>query len=330
MSVRVPLRSAAVACAAWALACAAWAQQPLPSWNDGPVKQAIVKFVADVTAAGASTFVAPEERVAVFDNDGTLWAEQPAYFQLAFMLDQVKKAAPRHPEWKDDPAFKALLAGDFAALMTGDRKALSRLLAAANTGMTTAEYDRSIREWLATARHPKFNRPYTDLVYAPMVELLAYLRANGFRTFIVSGGGVDFMRPWVEKAYGIPREQVIGSLVEVKLATIDGVPALVREPKVAFLDDGPGKPVAIHRNIGRQPIAAFGNSDGDWQMLQWTAAGSGPRLIGLVHHTDAEREYAYDRKSKVGKLDKAWDDAVAKGWTVVDMKNDWNRVFAFQ
>ena len=328
--MRLPLRSAVVACAAWAFACAAWAQQPLPSWNDGPAKQAILKFVADVTAAGTPAYVAPEERVAVFDNDGTLWAEQPVYFQLAFMLDQVKKAAPRHPEWKSDPAFKALMAGDFAALMAGDHKALAKLLAAANTGMTTTEYERSIREWLATARHPKYNRPYTDLVYAPMVELLAYLRANGFRTFIVSGGGVEFMRPWVEKAYGIPPENVVGSLAEVKFAMVDGKPALVREPKIAFVDDGPGKPVGIHRNIGRQPIAAFGNSDGDWQMLQWTAAGSGPRLVALIHHTDAEREFAYDRKSKVGKLDKAWDDAVAKGWTVVDMKNDWNRIFAFQ
>ena len=330
MNVRGMLRPAAALLAAWAFACAAWAQAPLPSWNEGPARQAIVKFVADVTAAGTATFVPPEERIAVFDNDGTLWAEQPMYFQLAFMLDQVKKAAPRHPEWKSDPAFKALMAGDFATLMSGDHKGLTRLLAAANTGMTTAEYDQSIRDWLATARHPKFGRPYTDLVYVPMVELLQYLRGNGFKTYIVSGGGVQFMRPWVEKAYGIPPEQVIGSLAEVKFTTIDGKPALVREPKIAFVDDGPGKPVGICRNIGRQPILAFGNSDGDWQMLKWTAAGSGPRLVGLVHHTDAEREFAYDRKSKVGKLDKAWDDAIAQGWTVVDMKKDWNRVFAFQ
>ncbi|MFO1311091.1 MAG: HAD family hydrolase [Burkholderiales bacterium] len=311
------------------MACAAWAQSPLPSWNDGNAKRAIVRFVTEVTAPGAPAFVPAEERVAVFDNDGTLWAEQPVYFQLAFMLDQVRKAAPRHPEWKDDPGFKAVMAGDAAALAQ-DHKALTKLIVAANTGMTTEAYDRAIREWLATARHPKFDRPYTDLVYAPMVELLAYLRDNGFKTYIVSGGGVQFMRPWVEKAYGIPPEQVVGSLVEVKLAMVEGVPVLLREPKVAFLDDGPGKPVGIYRNIGRRPILAFGNSDGDWQMLQWTAAGSGPRLVGLVHHTDAVREYAYDRRSKVGKLDKALDDAVAKGWTVVDMKNDWTRVFAFQ
>ncbi len=323
------LRSAIAVCAAWAIACAAWAQAPLPSWNDGSAKRAIVKFVTDVTAAGSPTFVPPEDRIAVFDNDGTLWAEQPVYFQLAFMLDQVREAVPRHPEWKDDPAFKAVMAGN-AAAFAQDHKALARLLAAANTGMTTEAYDRAIRAWLATARHPKFDRLYTDLVYAPMVELLAYLRANGFKTYIVSGGGVQFMRPWVEKAYGIPPEQVIGSLVEVKFATVEGAPALVREPKVAFVDDGPGKPVGIYRNIGRRPILAFGNSDGDLQMLQWTVAGAGPRFAGLVHHTDGAREFAYDRKSKVGKLDKALDAADAKGWTVVDMKNDWNRVFAFQ
>jgi hypothetical protein len=214
--------------------------------------------------------------------------------------------------------------------MALDHKAISKVLVATNTGMTVAEYDRTIRDWLATAKHPRFQRPYTDLVYVPMVELLGYLRANGFKTYIVSGGGVQFMRPWVEKAYGIPPEQVIGSLVEVKFRTVDGKPELVREPKVAFIDDGPGKPVGIYRSIGRRPILAFGNSDGDLQMLQWTAAGSGPRFVGLIRHTDAVREYAYDRASKVGRLDKAWDEAVAKGWTVVDMRNDWNRVFAFR
>jgi phosphoglycolate phosphatase-like HAD superfamily hydrolase len=327
--MRSSLRLALVVSVAWALACAALAQEPLPSWNDRAAKRAIVQFVAEVTATGAPTFVPAAQRIAVFDNDGTLWPEQPMYFQLAFMLEQVKAAAARHPEWKRDPGFKALAAGDLASLMA-DRKALARLLAAANSGMTTAEYDTAIRAWLASARHPRFNRPYTDLVYAPMVELLAYLRANGFATYIVSGGGVQFMRPWVESAYGIPPENVIGSLVEVRFAIVDGRPALVREPKIAFIDDGPGKPVGIYRNIGKQPIFAFGNSDGDRQMLQWTAAGRGPRFIGLVHHTDAEREFAYDRESKIGKLDKAWDDAVANGWTVVDMKHDWTRVFAFE
>lgn len=330
------LRSGAIARAAWALALSLalvaipGRAQPLPSWNDGPAKRAIVRFVTDVATPGTPAFAAPEERVAVFDNDGTLWAEQPLYFQLLFMLDHVKAAAPGHPEWKRDPAYKALAAADYAALAAMDHKAIAKLLAAANAGMTTDDYDRSVRDWLATARHPRYGRPYTDLVYVPMVELLDYLRANGFKTYIVSGGGVQFMRPWVEKAYGIPPEQVIGSIAEVKLQTVDGKPALVREPKVAFVDDGPGKPVGIYRNIGRRPILAFGNSDGDRQMLQWTAAGDGPRFVGLVHHTDAVREFAYDRKSKIGKLDKAWDDAVAKGWTVVDMKADWNRVFSFQ
>jgi phosphoserine phosphatase len=311
-------------------AAAAVAQSPLASWNDGPAKQAIVEFVAGVTKAGAPTFVAPEDRIAVFDNDGTLWAEQPLYFQFLFMLDQVRTAAPKHPEWKDDPAFKALMARDHAALAAMGPKPVLKLLAVANSGMTTTAYDKTIRGWLETARHPRFNVPYTELVYVPMQELLSYLRANGFKTFIVSGGSIEFMRPWAEKAYGIPPEQVIGTISETKYGIVDGKPVLTRMPKVDFVDDGPGKPVGIYRNIGRQPILAFGNSDGDWQMLQWTAAGDGPRFMGLVHHTDAEREYAYDRISKVGKLDKAWDDAVAKRWTVVDMKKDWNKVFAFQ
>jgi phosphoglycolate phosphatase-like HAD superfamily hydrolase len=304
--------------------------QPLPSWNDGPAKQAIVKFVTDVTTPGAPTFVATEDRIAVFDNDGTLWAEQPMYFQFAFMLDQVKAAAPKHPEWKTNPAFKALVAHDQKALAAMGLKPLLQLLATANSGMTTAAYDQTIRDWLASARHPKFNRPYTDLVYVPMQELLAYLRANGFKTFIVSGGSVEFMRPWAEKAYGIPPEQVVGTISQTKFAIVDGKPVLMRLPKIDFVDDGPGKPVGIDRSIGRQPIFAFGNSDGDWQMLQWTAAGDGPRFMGLVHHTDADREYAYDRQSKIGKLDKAWDDAVKNGWTVVDMTQDWSKVFAFQ
>jgi phosphoserine phosphatase len=312
------------------LAAASVLAQPLPSWNDGPAKQAILKFVADVTAQGAPSFVAPEDRIAVFDNDGTLWAEQPLYFQLLFMLDQVKAAAPKPPEWKENAAFKALMARDHDALAAMGHKPILQLLAQANTGMTTAEYERTIRDWLEKARHPKFQRPYTDLVYVPMHELLAYLRANGFKTFIVSGGGIEFMRPWAEKAYGIPPEQIIGSVIETKFGIVNGQPVLTRLPKIAFVDDGPGKPVGIYRAIGRQPIFAFGNSDGDWQMLQWTAGGKGSRFMGLVHHTDAAREFAYDRKSKIGKLDTAWDDAKAKGWTVVDMKKDWNKVFAFQ
>ncbi|MFL9900311.1 HAD family hydrolase [Paraburkholderia fungorum] len=298
----------------------------LPSWRDGAAKQTIEKFVADVTRAGSPNFVPPAERIAVFDNDGTLWSEQPLYFQFTFMLDQVKAAAPKHPEWKNNPAFKALVAKDYAALAS-QQKQLLQLLAVANSGMTVDDYDKTIRDWLASARHPKFNRPYTELVYQPQLELLAYLRANGFKTFIVSGGTIEFMRPWAEKAYGIPPEQVIGSSQLVQYQMHDGQAALVRLPKLDFVDDGPGKPVGIYRNIGRKPILAFGNSDGDLQMLQYTASGSGPHLALLVHHDDAVREFAYDRTSKIGKLDKAWDEAIADGWTVVSMKDDWQTIY---
>ncbi|SEB16676.1 HAD family hydrolase [Paraburkholderia sartisoli] len=298
----------------------------LPSWRDGAAKQSIVKFVGDVTREGSPTYVAPAARIAVFDNDGTLWSEQPLYFQFVFLLDQVKAAAPNHPEWKNNPAWKALVAKDHAAL-AGQQKALMELVGTANSGMTVDEYDATIRKWLATAQHPKFRRPYTELVYQPQLELLAYLRANGFRTFIVSGGTIEFMRPWAETVYGIPPEQVIGSSQLVQFETHDGQPVLVRMPKLDFVDDGPGKPVGIYRNIGRKPILAFGNSDGDLQMLQYTASGTGPHLALLVHHDDAAREFAYDRQSKVGKLDKAWDEAVADGWTVVSMKDDWATIY---
>jgi phosphoglycolate phosphatase-like HAD superfamily hydrolase len=303
------------------------ASDPLPSWNDGVVKRAIAKFVGDVTQQGSPTFVAPAERIATFDNDGTLWAEQPVYFQILFMIDQVKAAAPQHPEWKEDPVFKALIAHDHRALAEFGHRPILELLAIANSGMTAEDYDKTIRDWLAKSRHPRFDRPYTQLVYKPMQELLAYLRANGFKTYIVSGGSVEFMRPWTLEAYGIPPEQIIGSQQEVKLETKDGKPVLVRHPKIAFIDDGPGKPVGIYRGIGQRPIAAFGNSDGDLQMLQWTTAGDGARFALIVHHTDAEREYAYDRTSHVGKLDKALDEALAKGWAIVDMKRDWKQVF---
>lgn len=298
----------------------------LPSWRDGAAKQTIQKFVADVTREGSPNYVPPEKRIAVFDNDGTLWSEQPLYFQFAFMLDQVKAAAPKHPEWKNNPAFRALVAKDYAALASQQKQVL-QLVALANSGMTVDEYDKTIRDWLASARHPKFNRPYTELVYQPQLELLAYLRANGFKTFIVSGGTIEFMRPWVEKAYGIPPEQVIGSSQVVQYQMRDGQGTLVRQPKIDFVDDGPGKPVGIYRSIGRKPILAFGNSDGDLQMLQYTTSGSGPHLALLVHHDDAVREFAYDRTSKIGKLDKAWDEAIADGWTVVSMKDDWQTIY---
>jgi phosphoglycolate phosphatase-like HAD superfamily hydrolase len=311
----------------------AWPQsQPaaLPSWNDGPAKAAIVDFVSAVTREGGKDYVPPAERIATFDNDGTLWSEQPLYFQLQFMLDQVRAAAPQHPEWKDNPVFRALVAKDTARLAELGHKPILELLTVANSGMTVEEYDRTIRDWLATARHPKFDRPYTDLVFAPMQELLAYLREHGFRTFIVSGGSVEFMRPWAEQAYGIPRDQIVGSQWDVKFQMVDGVPRLVRQPKIAFVDDGPGKPVGIYRHIGRRPIAAFGNSDGDLEMLQITAAGPRRSLALLVHHDDAAREFVYDRQSKIGRLDKAWDEARAKGWTVVSMRKDWKKIYAFE
>jgi phosphoglycolate phosphatase-like HAD superfamily hydrolase len=308
------------------VASAANAATALPSWRDGTAKQNIVKFVGDVTREGSPSYVAPAARIAVFDNDGTLWSEQPLYFQFVFLLDQVKAAAPNHPEWKNNPAYKALVAKDYGALAS-QQKALMQLVGVANSGMTVDEYDATIRNWLATAKHPWFKRPYTDLVYQPQLELLAYLRANGFKTFIVSGGTIEFMRPWAEKIYGIPPEQVIGSSQVVQFETRDGKPVIVRKPKLDFVDDGPGKPVGIYRDIGRKPILAFGNSDGDLQMLQYTASGAGPHLALLVHHDDAVREFAYDRQSKVGKLDRAWDEAVTDGWTVVSMKDDWATIY---
>jgi phosphoglycolate phosphatase-like HAD superfamily hydrolase len=304
---------------------------PLPSWNDGATKKSITDFVSHVTAQGGPDFVVPEKRVAVFDNDGTLWAEQPIYFEFQFALDRVKAMAPQHPEWKKKQPFKAFLEGDKKALAAAGEHGMLALLEPSHAGMTTDEFNKIVADWLLTARHPRFNVAYTDMVYRPMQELLLYLRSNGFKTFIVSGGGVEFMRVWAEKAYGIPPEQVVGSSGETKFQIgPDGKPVLMKLPKVEFVDDGPGKPSGINRFIGRRPIFAFGNSDGDEQMLEWTASGAGPRFMGLVHHTDAEREWAYDRTSHIGKLDKALDEANAKGWSVVDMKHDWKTVFVFQ
>ncbi len=307
----------------------AHAADPLPSWNDTAPKKAIVAFVERVTKAGSSDFVPPAERIATFDNDGTLWAEQPMYFQLLFALDRVKVMAPLHPEWKDKEPFASLLKGDVKGALAGGEPAMVEIMMATHAGMTTEEFERIVKDWVATAKHPTTKRPITEMVYQPMLEVLAYLRANGFKTFIVSGGGIDFMRPWAEKTYGIPPEQVIGSSIKTKFELRDGKPVLVRLPEVNFIDDKDGKPVGIHQHIGRRPIAAFGNSDGDLQMLQWTAAGSGPRFCLYVHHTDGEREWAYDRASSIGRLDKGLDEAKAKGWTVADMKQDWKRVFAF-
>jgi phosphoserine phosphatase len=306
------------------------AQDPLPSWNEGPAKKTIVAFVAKVTKEGSSEFVPPSERIATFDNDGTLWAEQPMYFQGLFLVDRVKALAPQHPEWKTKEPFASLLKGDMKSVAAADEKGAIEMLAATHTGMTTEEFEKIVKDWIAIARHPKTKRPYTEMVYQPMLGLLAYLRQNGFKTFVVSGGGIEFVRPWTEKVYGIPPEQVVGSNVKLKFEMRDGRPVLVKLPAVDLNDDKEGKPVGIESRIGRRPIAAFGNSDGDLQMLQWTTAGSGPRFALIVHHTDAEREWAYDRKSSVGRLDKALDEALRKGWTVVDMKKDWKRIFPFE
>jgi len=305
----------------------AHAADPLPSWNDGKAKQSIVEFVAKVTKEGGPDFVPPAERIATFDNDGTLWAEQPMYFQFLFALDRVKSLAPQHPEWKEKEPFASLLKGDVKSALAGGEKALLEIVMATHAGMTTEEFEKIVKDWIATAKHPTTKRLYTEMVYQPMLELLAYLRANGFKTFIVSGGGIEFMRPWAEQVYGIPLEQVVGSSIKTKFELRDGKPVLVRLPEINFIDDKAGKPVGIHQHIGRRPIAAFGNSDGDQQMLQWTTAGSGARFALIVHHTDAEREWAYDRTSSIGKLDKAWDEAKTKNWTVVDMKQDWKTIF---
>jgi hypothetical protein len=299
----------------------------LPSWNEGKAKQSIIEFVATVTEKGSPDFVPPAERIAVFDNDGTLWAERPMYFQLLFALDRVRVLAPQHPEWKDQEPFASVLRGDVKGAMAEGMTSVAEIIMGTHAGMTTAEFEAVVNDWIATARHPSTKRPYTEMVYQPMLELLDYLRANGFKTFIVSGGGIEFMRPWAEKVYGVPPEQVIGSSIKVRFEMRDGEPVLVRLPELDFYDDKEGKPVAIHQQIGRRPIAAFGNSDGDLQMLQWTTAGQGPRYALYVHHTDAEREWAYDRKASMGRLDNGLDEAEAKGWTVVDMKQDWKVIF---
>ncbi len=302
---------------------------PLPSWNDGKAKQSILDFVAAVTREGSPDFVPAPQRVATFDNDGTLWVEQPMYTQLAFALDRVKAMAPLHPEWKDNQPFKAVLEGDMKTLAESGERGLAELVMISHSGMTTAEFERIVKDWISTARHPRFKRPYTELVYQPMLEVLAYLRANGFKTFIVSGGGVEFMRPWSEQIYGVPPEQVVGSSIKTRFQMRQGIPELFRLPEVNFVDDGAGKPVGINEHIGRRPIAAFGNSDGDLQMLQWATKTGGRRFGLIVHHTDGEREYAYDRESHVGRLDKALDAAALNDWTVVSMKDDWKRIFAF-
>jgi phosphoglycolate phosphatase-like HAD superfamily hydrolase len=312
-------------------AASAAADDPLPSWNEGAAKQAILDFVACATNQDCPDFIPPAERIATFDNDGTLWSEQPAYFQLAFAIDRVKALAPQHPEWKDNVPFSLALKGDMKALAATGEKGLLQIIAATHAGMTVDEFQATVREWMATARHPRFNRPYNELVFQPMLELLAYLRANGFKTYIVSGGGVEFMRPWTEQTYGIPPEQVVGSSGKLKYELKDGEPVLLKLPEINLIDDKAGKPVGIEQYIGRRPVAAFGNSDGDYEMLRWTTspkAGPSYKRFGLiVHHTDAEREWAYDRDSHIGRLERALDEAPARGWVVVDMKRDWKVIY---
>ena len=301
----------------------------LPSWNEGATKQAILNFVAAVTPEGSADFVPPAERIATFDNDGTLWVEHPMYTQLAFGLDRVKALAALHPEWKNTQPFKAALEGDMKTLAESGEHGMAELVMATHAGMTTEEFQKIVIDWFATARHPRFKRPYTELSYQPMIELLGYLSANGFKTFIVSGGGIEFMRPWTERVYGVPPERVVGSSIKTQFQMRDGKPELFRLPELNFIDDKAGKPVGINEFIGRRPIAAFGNSDGDLEMLQWTTISGGARLGLLVHHTDAVREYAYDRDTPFGRLDKALDAAAINKWVVADMKDDWNRIFAF-
>jgi phosphoglycolate phosphatase-like HAD superfamily hydrolase len=302
---------------------------PLASWNDGPAKSAVLAFVDRATERRSRDYVPPSERIAVFDNDGTLWAEQPMYAQMAFAINRIRELSPKHPEWKRQQPFKGILEGDLEVALAGGERAISELIAASHAGMTTDEFEQIVQTWLTEARHPRFHRPYDDLVYQPMLELIQYLSTNDFRVYVVSGGGIDFMRVWAEKAYGLPRSHVIGSSIETTFAMRQGEPVLMRKPDLDFIDDAPGKPVAIHRFVGMRPIAAFGNADGDLEMLEWTTAGSGARLAVLVHHTDAEREWAYDRDAKTGRLDKALDRARRKSWTVVDMKRDWRRIFPF-
>lgn len=313
-----------------ALPLLAQAADPLPSWNDGPSRKAIEEFVTAVTTEGSKDFVKPAERIAVFDNDGTLWSEQPMYFQVLFALDEVKRLAPQHPEWKEQQPFKAVLENDHKALAESGMDGIMMIVGATHTGISTDTFSDNAERWLATAKHPKTGKPYTEMVFQPMLELLDYLRANGFKTYIVSGGEVVFMRTFAEEVYGIPPEQVIGSTFVTEFQNQNGKLSILRTAKLAHNDDGPGKPVSIAQVIGRRPILAFGNSDGDHQMLQWTVAGEGKRFAGIVHHTDAKREWAYDRDSSIGRLDKAMDEAKARNWTLVDMSQEWKRIYSFE
>lgn len=305
-------------------------EDPLPSWNEGETKRAIMDFVEDVTNPSCDCFVAVPDRIAVFDNDGNLWSEQPAYFQLFFAIDRVKEMAVDHPEWKTQQPFQSILEDDLETFASFGEHGILEVVMATHAGNTSEEFEGIVSQWLSSAKHPRFDRPFTDLVYQPMLELLSYLRANDFKTFIVSGGGIEFMRPWVEEVYGIPRDQVVGSSVKTEFVIMDGVPQIRRLPVMDFIDDKEGKPVGIHKFIGRKPVFCSGNSDGDLQMMQYTDSGKGSRFMLYLHHTDAEREWAYDRQSHIGRLDKGLDEAMEKGWTVIDMKEDWKVIYPFQ
>ena len=313
-----------------ALTSTTLAADPLPSWNDGPAKSAITEFVEKVTTEGSADFVPPAQRIATFDNDGCLWSEQPLYFQLAFALDRVKALAPDHPEWKHQQPFKGVLEGDLKAVMAGGEKSLLEIIAATHAGNTTEEFAAIVTDWITTAKHPQTGKRYSEMVYQPMLELLAYLRASGFKTFIVSGGGIEFMRPWAERVYGIPPEQVVGSSIKTKYEVRDGKPVIARLPEINFIDDKAGKPVGIHQHIGRRPIFAAGNSDGDFQMLEWTTSGDGLRFGLIVHHDDGDREWAYDRDSHIGQLKRGLDEGPQRGWTIISMQRDWNAIWPEQ
>ena len=332
IAFRLLRRGFAVLIAIWALAACertAPVADPLPSWNDSQSRNDIVDYVTAVTDPANAHYVPESERIAVFDNDGTLWSEQPIYFQIAFALDRVRALAPQHPEWQEQEPYRSILAGDIETALAGGMEAISAILMATHAGMTNQEFADIVREWTSNATHPTSGQRYIDMIYAPMLEVLAYLRANGFKTYIVSGGGIEFMRPWTEAVYGIPPEQVVGSSIKIRYELGDAGPVLRREPEIDFVDDGPGKPVGIQSHIGRRPIVAFGNSDGDQQMLQWTHASPHQSLIAIIHHTDAEREWAYDSPSHIGHLDKALQEAREKNWTVVDMQNDWARIYPY-
>ncbi len=305
-------------------------KRPLEAGRWSTSKKTIVDFVTTVTQEGGTNFVPVSERIATFDNDGTLWAEQPIYVQVAFVFDRVKALASQHPEWKQQQPFKGVLDGDMKAVAASGERGLLEIIAATHAGNTTEEFETIVRDWMNTARHPTTQRLYTEMVYQPMLELLTYLRAKGFKTFIVSGGGVEFIRPWAERIYGVPPEQVVGSRAKVTYANRDGRPVLLRLPEPDLVNDGAGKPVGIHQAIGRRPIAAFGNSDGDFEMLEWTTSGRGARFGLLVHHTDAKREWAYDRGAHIGALIRALDESSARGWTVVDIQRDWKVIYPFQ